>query len=432
MLCSTLTACGKSSGSVKQTYVQPEMKGEIAVSVYQSEEWLEMAVQMFEKKYPNMKVKIEAFYTGVDTFEVENGGASMIDRPAGQTKEDYATWLNTQLLSGSAGDIIITSEGLAIDKYENMGVFEDLAPYLANSGELNTDEYYMNIFDTYKTESGALYQFPVSAMACPLIAFDGKIVQETGHIAEIEGKTMTWREALTLAEEMYDESSLPGKSLPEARAILGNIFTKEVIASLDYGSGEIRLREKELMEVLEAFDEFGYYDTYMWDESGSNFRVFGLEYTPDTTMANMVMGGEFAAAQWKQSDGKVHLSPYFTKDFGINSQSEKKSLSWEFLKFLLSDEVQTLPAFPYAGINKNGLKTRVEMYCATSETSKNKSEEMFNLIDEWLSQVNGYRAEDTDLIQVGDAILAEFMDGSLTTEETVKEVEFRLKQYLSE
>ena len=432
MLSTGFTACGKNTEGAAKPYVQPEMKGEITVSVYQSEEWLEMAVQMFEDKYPDMKVKVEPFYTGVDTFVVEGGGASMIDRPAGQEKEDYAAWLNTQLLSGDAGDIVITSEGLAVEKYESMGVFEDLSPYLDSAEEINGEGYYMNIFDAYRTESGALYQFPVSAMASPLFLFDKEIVEETGRLSEIEGKSLTWREALTLAEEMYDASSLPGKGMPEAWSLLGNIFTKEVISSVDYTNGQVKLRDKEMLEIMEAFDEFGYYIPFVWDEYGNNFKVFGLDYAPDTLAASMILDGEYVAAQWMQSDGLVHLSPYFTKDFGINSRSENKALAWEFLKFLLSDEVQTLPSFPWAGINKNGLQARVDAYCDGYEGLKDKSGEMLKLIDSWLSPVNGYRSEDTDLIQVGDAVLASFMDGSLTAEEAVKEAEFRLQQYLSE
>lgn len=432
MLCLMLIACGNQPDDNDQSYMQPEMKGEITVSVYQSEEWLEMAVQMFEKKYPDMKVRVEPFYTGTDTIIVEGGGASLVDRPAGQTKEDYATWLNTQLMSGSAGDIVVTSDGLAIQKYENMGVFEDLSPYLAGAEEINGESCYMNIFDAYRTETGALYQFPVSAMACPLFMFHAGIVEETGSLSKIEGKSLTWRDALTLAEEMYDASSMPGKCLPEARTVLGNIFTKAVVDSVDYANNQVNLREEELLDILRAFEEFGYYNTYAWSEGNDDFRIMGLEYTPDTTAAGvLVMSGEYVAAQWMQSDGKVHLSPYFTKDFGINSQSENKALAWEFLRFLLSDDVQTLPSFPYAGINKNGLRARVEAYCDASGLQE-QSDEMLELVSGWLVQINGYRMEDTDLIQIGDAVLGEFMDGSLTAEEAVSEVEFRLEQYMSE
>lgn len=427
---STQKADAVSEAAEVPELVQPEMKGELSVSVYQSEEWLDMAVQMFEKKYPDMKVTVTPFYTGEDSTVVENGGESLVDRPAGQTKEDYATWLNTQLISGDAGDIVITSDGLAVDKYRNMGVFEDLAPYLAGSKEFNDDDYYMNIFEAYKTESGALYQFPVSAMACPLYMFDTRVVEESGTRDQIEGKALTWQEAVKLAQQMYDNSSLSGVAMPEARTILGNIFTKEVVDSVDYDNGQVNLKADELKEVLDAFDEFGYYNIYAWDPD--SIRVFGLDYTADVENASMVLtNNEYVAAQWKQSDGKVHLSPYFTKDFGINSKSENKALAWEFLRFLLSDDVQTLPSFPYAGINKNGLKARVENYCETAGVA-DQSDAYLKLVGSWIACIDGYEAEDTDLIQIGDGILSEYMDGSLSEDEAIDEVKFRLEQYLSE
>lgn len=414
----------------EQSYVQPEMKGEISVSVYQSEEWMEMAVQMFENKYPDMKVNIQDFYTGTDTFTAEGGGATLNPRPAGQTKEDYAIWLNTELMSGNAGDIVITSDGLPVGKYENMGVFEDLTPYLAGSGEITEDGYYMNIFDAYRTDSGALYQFPLSAKVSPLFMFNQGIVEETGLLQDTDGKSLTWREALTLAEEMYDSSSLSGKKMPQPRSFLGNIFTKEVIDSVDYVGKMVKLREKELLEILVAFDEFNKYDIHEFKPD--TFEVFLLSYNEDISSARLVISGSDVATQWKYSDGKVHLSPYFAKDFGINSQSQNKALAWEFLKFLASDEVQTLPTFPYAGVNKNGVRARIETYSQVYQMPAEEIEEIVKLIDGWLVQVNGYRSEDTDLIQIGDAILQEFLDGSLTAEEAVAEVAFRLEQHLSE
>ena len=413
-------------------YVQPEMKGEITVSVYQSEEWLDMAVQMFEEKYPDMTVTVTPFFMGEDSYQVENGGTSLVDRPAGQTKEDYAMWLNTQLISGGAGDLVVTSDGLAVDKYLNMGVFEDLSSYLERTPEFSEDSSDMNIniIDAYRTETGALYQFPISAMACPLLMYQAEVVEDTGTRNQIEGKSLTWQEAVKLAEDIYQNTTLSGVTMPDARTFLGNIFTKEVVDSVNYESGTVQLQEKELNAVLDGFEELKNYNVYTWDPS--TIRIFGLDYTADVEAAEYIlMNQEYVAAQWKMPDGKVYLSPYFAKDFGMNSRSENKELAWEFLRFLLSDEVQTLPSFPYAGINKNGLKARVDNYCETCGFA-DRSDEFVELIEGWISAIDGYQAEDTDLIQIGDGILAEYLDGSLKKEEVLSQVQFRLEQYLSE
>lgn len=415
-----------------EPYVQPEMKGEITITLYQTPEWLEMAVELFENKYPDMTVTIESFFDGADTYIIEGDSTWTTERPAGQTREDYVAWLNTHLITGDVGDIISTSEGLAVGKYGSMGVFEDLTPYLASATEINEEGYHMNIFDAYRTQSGALYIFPLAAMPSPLITFNKEIVDETGLLPETEGKSMTWREALTLAEKMYDASALPGKRFTDPQSILWNVFTKEVIASVDYENGQIALREKEMLEVLNAFEEFEQYDIFQFDPNNPSFEVFTLPYINDTMAAREITLGNYAAVQWKQSDGKVHLSPYFTYDFGVNSRSENKALAWEFLKFLLSDEIQTLPAFPYAGINKNGLQTRINTYCQERDIPAEEAEEMLRMINGWISQIDGYRPEDTDLIQIGDAIMAEFLRGNLTPQEAVDEAAFRLEQYLSE
>lgn len=423
VLCSSLVGCQKESNE-KPT----NMEGEIVLNVYQETEWLTMAVELFEDKYPEVNINIQDFYNGVDETIIEGGGVSMAPRPAGKTKEDYALWLNTNLMSGSAGDVIITSEGLPVDKYRNMGVFEDLTPYLESTTEINEENYYMNIFEAYKMPTGALYQFPLSAMACPLFVFDKELVDETGLLTETEGKSVTWREALTLAENMYDVSELQNLEFPPALTILGNIFTKEVVASVDYENEIVVIREEQIREILEAFEEFEYYPSATYGDDSK--VVFNLAYTPDVNSASFILNESSVAMQWKHSNGTVQLSPYFTTDFGINSQSEVKGIAWEFLVFLASEEVQTLPAFPNAGIHKKGIETRVVQYIG--EDSGEKFDEVIAMMDGWIKQVTDYRAEDTDLIQIGDGILGQYLEGTLTEDEVIEEVEFRLNQYLSE
>lgn len=425
---------GKSEN--KKDYKQPAMKGEVNVNVYESSEWLETAAQMFMAKYPDMKVNIHTFYTGTDALVTENGStSSMTSRPAGQKREDYTAQLNTQLLSGKADDIVITSVGLPLGRYVKMGVFEDLSWYLKSAKEINDSNYYMNIFDAYRTKSGALYQLPISATAIPLMNFDKKLIDQTG-IGPAEGTSaITWREALDLGEKMYEASTLPNTFMPDARSIVGDLFTKSVVASINYDTGKIELDKEKMLGLLGVFKELENYKTVP-----EGFDFFNNEchtpyivgYSPDVENALHAVRKELSPLQWKYDDGNVYLSPYYAYDFGITSQSKNKELAWEFLKFLISDEVQTLPSCPNAGVNKKGLQARVEGYANTEGCSAEETKEMISLVDGWVSQITAYRAEDTDLIQISEGVLNKFIDGNLSAEETIDQLTSRLEQYMNE
>lgn len=418
-------------------YVTPEMKGEISVNVYESSEWLDAAVALFEEKYPDMKVDVRVFFGGQDVEIKENGGVEIGSRPAGQTREDYIAWLNTRLISGDAEDIVITSVGLPLGRYETMGVFEDLTPYLAAAEEITEENYYMNMFDAYRTEDGKLYQMPISAMATPLFLFDKTVIENTG-IDPASGKTtMTWREALDASKELYQASTLPNTFMSEPRMIVGDQITKQVAASMDYMSGEVHLDKEKLLEKLAVFDELKDYQMRPKDfdpHKQKDYMQYQLAYVPDVQLAKWVENGDVSAVQWKHDDGKVYLCPYFILDFGLNSHSENKALAWEFLRFLVSEEAQALPSCPYAGVNKAGLKARVrgQVLMEEPDAAEEKIAEITELVDGWVSQITAYQPEDTDLIQISEGTFMEYMSGTLSAEQMADVLEERLEQYMNE
>lgn len=435
IMCCLLMACG--TGDKEQSvYVQPEMKGEINVSVYQSSEWLETAVMLFQEKYPDMTVNIHPFYTGEDVLVTENGGTTTMSvRPAGQTREDYLSQLNTKLLAGSADDIVITSEGLPLESYINMGVFVDLSLYFENAEEINEENYYMNIFDAYRTEEGELYQLPLSAMSCPMICFDKELADATGFGPDIDAKALTWREALDIGKKMYDASEYVNTFMPEAWSLVADIFTKTVISSVDYENGVIRLDEDELWELFAIFEELEYYQSCPMGFDVYNnecHEAFKMSYSQDTMFAVSAVQGHYIATPWKQDDGQVYLSPYYALDFGISGKSQNKELAWEFLRFLLSDEVQTLPSFPNSGVNKKGLVARVERQADAWNCTEEEKKLVVETVEGWISQITAYRAEDTDLIQISEGTYFDYVNGVATEEETIAALKEHLEQYISQ
>lgn len=128
------------------TYVPPEMKGEITISCLLEEEFLSDAAERFMDMYPDVKITINSYK--------ESSGANMI--------ADYQTYLNTKIMTGDAEDIIFTNF-LPIEKYSEMGVFEDISKFVEQTPEFNDENYYMNVIWSAKRSDGQLYLLPYMA-----------------------------------------------------------------------------------------------------------------------------------------------------------------------------------------------------------------------------------------------------------------------------
>ena len=426
----SLAACGGKTA---------KSSGELTISVYQSDEWLEVAVEKFEELHPDVKISVHSFYSEENPDMYSSGGeGDMGVRPTGQTREDYIARLNTQIMSGEAEDLIVTSLGIPVEKYIQMGVFEDLSPYLEKSEEINEENYYMNIFEACRAKDGGLYQFPLSAMAVPLMVFDTELMEDTGVKLPEGTNRVTWREGLDMAKEMYDTTTLPGTYMPDANAVVGNLFSKAAMDAIDYKEGKVEFNRERMLDLLKVYVELADYKTDTQQSSEDvNHVPFRIAYRPDVEWALDIVayGMPVEACQWEYDDGKVYLCPYYALDFGINSASPNKDTAWEFLKFLVSDEIQTLPSLPWAGVNRKGLQARVKGALGTNEETEYTEEQkqaVFELVEKWVMEIDAYRQEDTDLITLTEGVLAQFKDGNLSAYETLDDLENKLTQFMSE
>lgn len=434
IVCSLAFSCLAGCGAGKS-----KMEGELTISVYKSPEWLETAARKFEDKNPGVTVSIHSFADPASEMDIytDSGLDSSGSVATGQTREDYLSELNTKILSQEAEDLIMTSEGLPVERYAYMGVFEDLSGYLEKEKDFNEENYFMNIFEACRLKDGGIYQFPLSAMAVPMMTFDNALIENTGAGPEEGVLKITWREALDLAKEMYDKSTLENTFMVNMRGTVGNIFTKAAIEGVDYQTGTVQLDRERLMNILKVFVEMAEYKELPknWDFSTESHEPFNLRYQLDDEVAReMLFDDHMTALQWEHEDGNVYLCPYYALDFGITSNSTQKELAWEFLKFLSSDEIQTLPSLPWAGVNRKGLYARIAGSCASSEREYTPEEvkQVQQLVEGWVEQISAYRQEDAELITMTEQELDNFLTSKTSALETIDSLERKLQQYVSE
>lgn len=414
--------------------------GEVTVSVYEAEEWLKIAAKNFMEQNPGTNVVIHDFKNGTLDLYSDSGVGDDSSRPTGQTREDYITQLNTQIMSGEAEDVILTSGGIPIERYMQMGVFEDLRPYLASATEITDEHYYMNIFEACRAKDGALYQFPLAAMATPLMAFDKELMENTGVTIPEGTVRMSLWDAMDLAKEMYEKSTLTNTFMSDGN--IGNLFTKAAMDGMNYKTGTVELDRDRILKLLALLKDLQ--DNYEMTPEGFDFYSneshypFMFTYGVDIEWAsNMTLHADeftYVGYQCEYDDGKVYLCPYYALDFGMNSASENKGTAWAFMKYLVSEEIQTLPSLYWSGVNKAGLYARVEGSLRQSNSSVTKEEidAVVAQLESWILQIDAYRQEDSELIVLTESVLENFRNGSMTAEETLDDLESKLEQFMSE
>ena len=171
----------------KEVYVQPEMKGEITISCFYEQEFLNAAAEKFMETYPDVTVTINVYN--------ETSGSGSV--------EDYQTYLNTKIMTGKAEDIIFNSF-LPVTKYTEMGVFEDLSRYITLTPELNDENYFMNVLEAAKVEDGKIYLIPYMAKF-DVISFSEELLAEQPAL-EQEIKSASFSDRMTIANKLLQNT----------------------------------------------------------------------------------------------------------------------------------------------------------------------------------------------------------------------------------
>ncbi len=411
-----------SENEEKTPYVQPEMKGEITISCLHAEEFLNTAAEQFMRLYPGVKVTINDYK--------ESSGEGMV--------EDYRTYLNTKIMTGKAEDILFTSF-LPITKYSEMGVFEDLSGYIQKTPEINDENYFMNILQAAKEDSGEIYIIPYMARFDTL-EFSAELLSEHGS-TENDMQNIHFGTAMELAKQLVDETAKNNAFLiPMNEVSYAHYLIKDSIGQfIDGDTQKVNLDTPEyiaLLESVKALSENGYF------ESGIDFYnmeyYFAAECDYDVQAAYYSMdtkNGANYCMPLTDAEGRTLVKS--NPCVAINSASANKDLAWEFIRYLLSDEVQTLPSIYGPTVSRKGLEAVAERYYAFYEDGNGgaglgSEAEYKAILESWIEQINDCDTLDGAIMDLVDEENSKYFSGQQTAEDTARRLQRQLEQYFNE
>ncbi|NLO40555.1 MAG: extracellular solute-binding protein [Ruminiclostridium sp.] len=318
----------------------------LTLSVPSSNRMIDVAVSSFNKENPGYRITVEQVG---DT------------KRKGKYDEQYINTLGTELMSGLGPDIL-SVEGLPYEKYAEKGMLVDLSQMMEEDKTFKNNNYYTNLFDAMK-QDGKLFVMPVNVSGIAMLS-NKKLLSEKK--VSFDPANWTWESFHTMTAHSSDGSGVYIVPPDTANIILMGAYqrfidVKNKKASFDTGEFE---------KMLEMAKGFG-----MNTEKMSSDGISSLIETAarGRVMFSPQVIGEFMmlSASKVALDGEfgVHNMPDESQRggsfkcnevFAINGSTKYREQAWDFIKILLSDEIQSLDELKGFPVSKKALRDKAD------------------------------------------------------------------------
>lgn len=369
------------------------------------------------------------------------------------TKADSIRALNTELLAGNGADILML-DGLPADSYVEKGVLADLSDLLKEIEK--ESDISDNIVGPYKKD-GKIYQIP-TRYGIPILAGAGE-------------KTDIFQSADTLTAYIENngwEGIFEGTDKGSVMRLLLNVYYEDIINEKQQLNTDLLARLIEAAGNVEVSDD--YIDMSLYVEDGEAVesdwdvgRVGGIgEGGSISSQEIMGVMGMMLPSHYLRKMGASPLDIngiYAPHDIaGINKASKNKELAEEFVKLLLSEEVQSVDVEGGFPVNEQAMEawidnidevpaddsTQIGVSSAASSTDGGATEagveEIITLPTKTEVQSLAELGKQLTVPVQKDDVIGEmildgaktYFDGSQTAEEAAADIAQKADTYLSE
>lgn len=300
---------------------------------------------------------------GIQEFQMKNPDVRVDFHTSGKeegevTSDDIRT-LNTELLSGNGADVLLM-DGLPLDAYIEKGTLADLTDF---TKELTAEDSYLdNILENTAQKDGKIYALPIK-FRIPIMYGSPEVREALESIDSLE----------RYLDKKPDATVFSFPDHWYIRDLLFQLYHEEIVKT----NGKVDQKKLRMLLELEEkicenagtkeFEERNGITEKYKDSAGifTSWAEFGIIKHPDTAETaeiSSVPGMNFPYGIMRE----LSLSPVSIQNLyhpvgivGVNQNSTQKDLAEEFLKFLLSEEVQSVQqkeGLPVLSDSMDGLK----------------------------------------------------------------------------
>lgn len=423
-----------------------EKKTVLVLATAQSNRFLETAINMFQRENPNISIKIQEYNN------------------ASQNPEDFEKYiksLSTEMMSG-AGPDIIDVKNLPYKKYADKNSLVNLDELISKDKEYDVNKYNTILIDLLKYKKQT-YTIPLCFGIQSLVANKDEI----GKIqAGLEDTKWTWQDFISIGEKAVKDINGDGNIDQYAFIKMdeGDLFSY-LFAScynqfVDMENKKANFDSQDFVNLLNMCKQFT-------DKNLSNPQVYDIASYPDASDRGQIvfvpqniynyMHYSYVKTMFNGKSQILSL-PSQSKSGGtfvpkllisINSNSKHVNEAWEFLKFLLSDEVQSQRELGNTGfaINKEALKKRFEEDLKESEDiiSQNGGSVVINdrktdplakedvsAIEKLINDAQNCNNSEQQISSIINRELTPFFTGQKSAEEVSRIIQSKVETYLNE
>ncbi|WP_227013826.1 ABC transporter substrate-binding protein [Paenibacillus psychroresistens] len=404
-------------------------KKTIVFSTFYETDFIKEAIKKYEEKHPNI------------TIELNFAQAIGDDANWDANHEKFLKTTNTQLLSGKGPDLMEMDQ-LPMDQYVNKKLLVNLSERMDNDASFHRDDYFTNILDNIKLDGG-VYGIPVRFYLYNIIG-DLDAIEKTG--VTFDDKSWTWNQFLETAKELArkgDRQYAFAYKSPEM--LLNELVQANYTAFVDQANNKGKLESAIFINLLKQIKmmnddkivSFGQYaETYFNMEIISSVRNYMLAGTGYQDIFKKVKVYNKPKAEGQAAGG--FFRPETT--IGINAKSSVSNEAWDFIKFLISDEVQS-GGF---SLNKSAYQKQVQQILEVGSVKADeegplKGKELkvtaadIQQLESYLNDANhSVEAKATQLQSIIAEESAAFFNGQKSAEAVAKLIQNRAMIYLNE
>ncbi|MGE5632844.1 MAG: ABC transporter substrate-binding protein [Caulobacteraceae bacterium] len=386
------------------------------------------AAREFEKKHPDVKVNV------VDTRDFPY--------------DEYKKKMSTELLTGKGADIYCGYSG-AVNDYIDKGLLVNFDALIKDDKEFKINDYNASIMNGSRYKGG-FYTIPLTySFDCFLV--NDKLLKENGVVVD---DNWTWK-------DFYDIVKKIQSSKPEGKYYaMPKIYPWIVLDSMVYGDIDYyvdRENKKARFDTTEFIDTLKLYQALQKEgmmhpemqgltiiNSLGSINVESIMFIPITfeyydqiSYFGKCFNDSFRILPMPKGEHS-NIREFVGKNIFVNNNSKYKKEAWEFIKYLLSEEVQSRLGTLGGYILHNKVEDKMfkEIFGYQSKNIKiwdyKISEADVAQIKHMTTDILNYNRTSGELRSIIWQELEPFMKNEKSAEETAKALQNKVELYLRE
>ncbi|KAJ50556.1 ABC-type glycerol-3-phosphate transport system substrate-binding protein [Clostridium tetanomorphum] len=386
---------------------------------------IDVAISKFRKMHPDIKIEVK------NTITDFNDPSSY---------EKYTKNVNTEIMSGKGSDIICMN-GLPYHKYVDKKALVNLSDFISKDKGFNMKNYNEKIINAFKYKKG-LYTIP-TRYEFSALAVDKKILEENK--INIDDKNWTWNNFMDYARKLTKDKNGDGKidqyALPKMKGseIMQFLFLNgNYNKFIDEDKKQAKFDSKEFIDILNLAKEVttkGIMDTKgdgISTTTGGNIQFLHSDnvFLPTPIFSNVILGDKFNLLNLP-SQGSSFTS---NSTFSINKHSKYKDECWEFIKFLISEDIQAGDSASGIPINNVALeRVQKEIIEMTKDRKPyNLTQDDVNIFNKFISNLSNGDNENSQVQEIVGTETDKFISGQQTAEQAAKIIQNKVSTMINE